>query len=205
MVSQQRRTEIVFGWSLSRKYCDHGVTTKHTWDRGNSLVWHDGFIMYRIKTSWKTLKERVTGSIFDWYTWSIKVVSDGKLKQYFIFFPYSQQDKVTELLTITLVTAIFIKVWTRTHLLQLHQITRMCKHYLQHQITKMCRPWKVMYHVHQCTSLGLKQNLPMSLSRGLKGKICTSPLMKEATELPQVLRWRKRSYVWLKVDLNPLW
>ena len=95
---------------------------------------------------------------------------------------------VTELLTITLVTAIFTKVWTRTHLLQLHQITRMYKHYLQHQITKMCRPWKVVYHVHQCTSTGLKQNLPMSLSRGLKGKICTSPLMKEATELPRVLR-----------------
>ena len=32
---------------------------------------------------------------------------------------------VTELLTITLVTAIFTKVWTRTHLLQLHQITKL--------------------------------------------------------------------------------
>ena len=188
--------------SIKKKNCDHDVTTKHTLDRGNSQVWHNGFIIYRIKTSWKTLKERVTGSIFDWYTLSIKVISDGKLEQYFVFFPYPQL--VTVLLTITLVTAIFTKVWTRTHLLQLHQITRMCKHYLQHQITKMCRPWKVVYQVHQCTSLGLKQSLLMSLSRGLKGKICTSPSIKEATELQRVLRWRKRSYIWLKVDLNQL-
>lgn len=64
-------------------------------------------------------------------------------------------------LEITMVTVLCTKVWTRTHQLKL-RFTKMGRHHLQHQIIKMYRPWRVAYHMLQCTALGLKQNLRMS-------------------------------------------